>query len=118
MRIIVALGMALAVGTFALVGLDPTEAVAVPDGPVTIHTGGLKEPVTTVNLGEPVTWINASGAPAVRLIFEPLVGAPESNPLFTSSVTLMFSYPGVYPYAVFKGGGKWAWPTRGKIVVK
>lgn len=67
---------------------------------------------------ERMRWKRSSGAPAIRLIFDPVVGAPETKELFTRSVTLAFTHPGIYPYTVFKGGGKWPWPIRGEIVVK
>ena len=116
MRKIMAFEMALAVWSLALIGPHPHEAVAVPDRTVAIHLGGLREPVTTVSPGEEVTWINASGAPAVRVVFDGVSGAPENSGLFTSSVSRSFSHPGDYPYTAFVGAR--ALPIRGMIVVR
>lgn len=116
MRHIVALGMALVIGAFALIGLNPVQAVAVPDGTVTVISGGLRDTLTVVSRGEQVTWINATGIPVVRLIFDGITGAPEGKGLFTSSISLLFPRPGEYPYTVLPGGKALA--IRGRIVVK
>lgn len=113
MRKIVTLGMVLAVGGFALIGFVPVEANAAQ---VAIHSGGVKDPVTTINTGDEVTWVNAAGSHVIHLDFE---SPPESHAyhmLFTSSTTLQFSHPGVYPYTVYVGSQ--ALSHRGKIVVK
>ena len=110
------LGVALALGILAVIGLDPIEAVAVPDAVVGITLGTLRPTMTTVNPGEQVTWLNVSGTPVARLLFDAVVGAPEATSFFTSSVTLAFSRPGVYPYTALVGGR--AWPLRGTIAVK
>lgn len=112
----VVFGILLAMGIPAVIGLDPIEAVAVPDAVVAITVGALRPTITTLNTGEQVTWINASGIPVVRVVFDTVAGAPEGTALFTSSLTLPFSRPGVYPYTAFVGGK--ALPVRGKIVVK
>jgi plastocyanin len=113
MRTIVMLGIALAVGSFALPGAVSVEA---DTAQVAIHTGGVKDQVTTIRTGDEVTWINASGTPVIHLDFE---SPPETHPyhmLFTTSTTLQFSRPGTYPYTVYIGGQALA--HRGKIVVK
>ncbi len=113
MRKLVMLGMVLAVGSFALIGFVPVGADAAQ---VAIHSGGLKDQVTTVSSGDEVTWINASGTPVIHLDFE---SPPETHPyhmLFTTSTTLQFSRPGTYPYTVYVGTQALA--HRGKIVVK
>ncbi len=116
MRNILVLGIPLTAATFAMIGLDPIEAVAVPDAVVMIHTSALMERVTTVAPGEQVTWTNASGTPVVHVVFDEVVGAPEATGLFTGSFTRSFSRHGVYPYTVHVGTK--ARPLRGKIVVK
>jgi len=113
MRKIVMLGMVLAVGSFTLIGFVPAEAGSAQ---VAIHSGGVKDPVTTVSPGDEVTWVNATGNPVIHLDFE---SPPESHAyhmLFTSSTTLQFSRPGVYPYTVYIGARALA--HRGRIVVK
>lgn len=113
MRKLVMLGMVLAVGSFALIGFVPVEADAVQ---VAIHTGGVKDPVTTVSSGDEVTWVNVTGSPVIHLDFE---SPPESHAyhmLFTTSTTLQFSRPGTYPYTVYVGAR--ALSLRGEIVVK
>lgn len=116
MKTSVLLGVAFAIGILAVIGLDPIEAVAVPDAVVTITVGALRPTLLTVNRGEQVTWINASGIPVVRVVFDTVAEAPDVKGFFTSSVTLPFSHPGVFPYTAFVGGK--ALPVRGKIVVK
>lgn len=115
MRKMAALGMALAVGSFALIGLDPAQAVAA-DPHVAIHSGSLREAVTTVGPGDEVTWINVTGNPVVHLDFESAVDGQGYHRLFTSSTTLQFTRPGVYPYTIYVGAR--ALPLRGEIVVK
>lgn len=113
MRKLVMLGMVLAVGSFALIGFVPVEADAAQ---VAIHTGGVKDPVTTVSSGDEVTWVNVTGSPVIHLDFE---SPPESHAyhmLFTTSTTLQFSRPGTYPYTVYVGAR--ALSLRGEIVVK
>jgi len=112
----VMLGVLLAIGILAVIGLNPIEAVAVPDPVVAITLGALRPTLTTLNPGEQVTWINASGFPVVRVVFDAVAGAPDVRGFFPSSITLPFSRPGVYPYTAFVGGK--ALPLRGKIVVK
>ncbi len=112
----VALGMALTFATLGLVTLDLAEAIAIPDGTVAIQPAGLREAVTTVSPNERVTWINASGTPVVRVVFDETPGAPEHTGLFTGSVSRVFTRSGVYDYTALVGGR--AWPIRGKIVVK
>lgn len=117
MRRIAALGMALAVGSVTLIGLHPVEAIASGDPHVAIHTGGVREAVTTVSPGDQVTWINVSGAHVVRVVFDnSAAGAPEGTGLFTSSASLTFTRPGVYAYTAYVGSQ--ALTHRGKIVVK
>lgn len=109
----VGFGMVLIVGSIALIGFVPVEANTAQ---VAIHSGGVKDPVTTVSSGDEVTWVNATGNPVIHLDFE---SPPESHAyhmLFTSSTTLQFSRPGVYPYTVYIGARALA--HRGKIVVK
>lgn len=113
MRTIVMFGMVLAVGGFALVGFVPVEADAAH---VAIHSGGVKDPVTTVSPGDEVTWINATGNPVIHMDFASPVDSQGDHRLFTSSTTLRFSRPGVYPYAVYVGPR--ALTLRGEIVVK
>lgn len=117
MRKIAVLGMFLAVGSFVLIGLDPAQAVAA-DPHVAIHTGGVRDAVTIVSPGDQVTWINVSGAHVVRVVFDNgAAGAPEQTGLFTtSSPSLTFPRPGVYPYTAYVGSQALA--HRGKIVVK
>jgi plastocyanin len=115
MRSMFALGVATGIAAFTLFGLQPAEAVAAPDRTVAIYLGGLRESATTVNLGEQVTWINASGTPVARVVFDEVTGAPTDSGLFTSSVTRTFSRPGVYPYTTFLGARA---PVRGRIVVE
>lgn len=113
MRTIMMLGMVLAVGSFALIGFVPIEADAAQ---VAIHSGGVKDQVTTINTGDEVTWVNAAGSHVIHLDFE---SPPETHPyhmLFTTSTTLQFSRPGTYPYTVYIGAQALA--HRGKIVVK
>lgn len=110
---IATLGMAVA---FALIGFVPVEAFAA-DPHVAIHTGGVREAVTTVSPGDEVTWINVSGAHVVRVVFDNgATGAPEGTGLFTSSASLTFTRPGVYAYTAYVGSQ--ALTHRGKIVVK
>lgn len=116
MRSVIALTIGLVVGTVALAGAGATEATAAPDALVAITTGALRPTLTTLNPGEQVTWINASGFPVVRVVFDTVAGARDMRGFFPSSVTLPFSRPGVYPYTAFVGGK--ALPLRGKIVVK
>ncbi len=116
MQKIVSFRIALAVTTFAMIGLGSVQVVAAPDAVVMIHTSALMERVTTVAPGEQVTWTNASGTPVVHVVFDEVVGAPEATGLFTGSFTRSFSRPGVYPYTVHVGTK--ARPLRGKIVVK
>lgn len=114
MRKIALLGMALAVFGFAMTALNPPEALATH---VVIHTGKLHEPVTTVNSGDHVTWINATGDPAVSVVFENrTLGAPIRSRLFTTETSIEFPNPGTYPYHVHVG----ARPVvlKGKIEVK
>ncbi len=112
----VALGMALALAAFGLVALDPADAIATPDGIVTIQPAGLREAVTSVGPNERITWINASGTAVVRVVFDETPGAPEQTGFFSSTASLVFDRPGVYAYTALVGGR--AWPIRGKIVVK
>lgn len=115
LRNILTLGLAIVVGGFTLFGIQSVEAVAAPDQSVAVHLGGLRQSVTTAHSGEQVTWINTSGTPVARVVFDELPGAPTDSGLFTSSVTLTFSRPGVYPYTALVGARA---PVRGKIVVK
>src|SRR5574337_66593 len=95
------LGMALAVFGVAMTALDPPEALATH---VVIHTGKLHEAVTTVNSGDHVTWINATGDPVIRVVFEnDIVGAPVRSKLFTTETSIEFPNPGTYPYHIHVG---------------
>jgi plastocyanin len=116
MRNSVPLGIPLTLAGLALIAVVTTDAVANPDRLVVVHSGALREAVTAVTVGEPVTWVNASGTPVVRVVFDPDARVPDSTGLFTSSVTMQFRHPGVYAYTAFVGGR--AWPVRGKIVVR
>jgi plastocyanin len=111
-----ALAVAFAFVTLGLVALAPAEAVAIPDATVAIQPAGLREVVTTISPNERITWINASGTPVVRVVFDEIAGAPEQTGLFASSATRVFTHTGVYGYTALVGGR--AWPIRGKIVVK
>ncbi|MDE2060653.1 MAG: hypothetical protein KGL31_13370 [candidate division NC10 bacterium] len=114
MRKIAWLGMALAVWGVAMTALDPPEALATH---VVIHRGVLHETVTTVSAGDHVTWINATGDPAVSVVFEDrALGAPERTKLFTTEASIEFPRPGTFPYHVHVGAR--ALTLRGKIVVK
>ncbi len=114
MRKIALLGMALAVLGVAMTGLDPPEALATH---VVIHTGALKETVTTVSTGDHVTWINATGDPTVSVDFEDRsLGAPARTGLFTTVSTTEFPRPGTYPYHVHMGARPLI--LKGTIVVK
>ncbi len=110
------LAIAFVIGTFAVIGLGPVEGVAGPETIVVITSGTLRPTMATVNRGEQVTWTNVSGTPVARLVFDAGAGAPEATGLFTSSVTVSFSRPGVYRYTAYVGGR--AWPIRGQVVVK
>ena len=114
MRKIALLGMALAVWGVAMTALDPPEALATH---VVVHRGGLHETVTTVSPGDHVTWINVTGDPAIRVVFDDrTLGAPERTKLFTTETTIEFPRPGTYPYHVHVGARPLT--LKGTIVVK
>src|SRR5574337_799151 len=114
MRKIAWLGMALAVWGVAMTALDPPEALATH---VVIHRGVLHETVTTVNPGDHVTWINATGDPAVSVVFEDrTLGAPVRSRLFTTETSIELPNPGTYPYHIHVGARPLV--LKGKIVVK
>lgn len=97
----IGLGMALAVFGVAMTALDPPEALATH---VVIHTGKLHEAVTTVGTGDHVTWINATGDPSIRVVFENgTLGAPIRSKLFTTEASIEFPNPGTYPYHIHVG---------------
>ncbi|NJD69311.1 MAG: hypothetical protein C3F12_08500 [Candidatus Methylomirabilota bacterium] len=97
----IGLGMALAVLGVAMTALDPPEALATH---VVIHTGKLHEAVTSVSAGDHITWINATGDPAIRVVFENgTLGAPVRSKLFTTEASIEFPRVGTYPYHIHVG---------------
>ncbi len=112
----VAPGLAFAMVILGLIALAPDRALPASEAVVSITQGTLRPQVIIVTPGTPVTWINVSGTPVARLVFDAGAGAPEATGLFTSSVTVSFARPGVYRYTAYVGGR--AWPIRGQVVVK
>lgn len=109
----IGLGIALVVGGVAPIGFGLIEADAAH---IAIHSGRVSDTVTTISPGDEVTWINATGNPVIHMDFESPVDSQGDHRLFTSSTTLRFSRPGVYPYTVYVGAR--ALTLRGTIVVR
>lgn len=84
---------------------------------IMVTQAGLSDPVLSVPVGEPVSWIDATGS-AVRIVSPDVQGAPVLKEFIGREVHVVFDRPGRYRYTVMVATPGGTGELGGEIAVR